>query len=46
MRCRDASWALKAEREGKDVSSLAEARLFVTGEQAILKAAKGPLYLQ
>ena len=46
MRCRDESWALKSEREGKDGGSLAEARLFMVGEQATPRAAKCLLYLQ
>ena len=46
MRCLEASWALKEEREGKDCGSQAEARLALGGAQAILGAARRLLYLQ
>lgn len=39
-------WALKADREGKDASCLAEAWVFVGRAQVILRAAKRHLYLQ
>ena len=46
MRCLDESWALKAEREGKEGGSLAEVGLAFGGAQAILRAARRLLYLQ
>ena len=46
MRCRDESWALKAEREGKEGGSLTEAGLAFWGAQATLRAARRLLYLQ
>jgi len=46
VRCLEASWALKEEREGKDCGSLAEAGLALGGAQAILRAARRLLYLQ
>ena len=44
-RCRDKSWALKANREGKDAGSLAEAGSLVGGVLVTLRAAKRHLYL-
>jgi len=46
VRCLEASWALKEERDGKDLGSLAEAQLPFGGAQAILRAARRLLYLQ
>jgi len=46
VRCRDESWALKAEREGNDAGRLAAAGLLVGGTQAILRAASRLLYVQ
>ena len=46
MRCREESWALKAEREGKDAGSLAAAGLVVKRAQVTLRAACRLLYLQ
>jgi len=46
VRCLDESWALKAEREGKDCGSLAEVGLVSGGAQAMLRAARRLLYLQ
>jgi len=46
VRCREASWALKEESEGKDCGSLAEAGLAFGRAQAILRAARRLFYLE
>ena len=46
MRCWDESWALKAEREGKNAGSLTAAGLSVGGVRATLRGARPLLYLQ
>jgi len=46
VKCLDASWALKAEGEGKDGGSLAEAGLAFGGAQGTVMAARRLLYLQ
>jgi len=45
VRCREGSWALKRERDGKGAGSLAAVVLFVGRAQAILRAARRLLYL-
>ena len=45
VRCLEASWALKEEREGKDGGSLAVAGLAFGGAQGTLRAARRLLYL-
>jgi len=46
VKCLEASWALKDEREGKHCGSPAEAGLAFGGAQATLRAARRLLYLQ
>jgi len=46
VRCLDASWALKEERDGKDCGSLAAAGFAYGGAQATLRAASRLRYLQ
>ena len=46
MRCREESWALKTEREGKEGGRRATAGLWVGGAQATRRAARRLRYLQ
>ena len=46
VRCREESWALKTEREGKEAGRRAAAGLWVGGAQAIRRAARRLRYLQ
>ena len=46
VRCREESWALKTEREGKEEGRRAAARLWVGGAQAMRNAASLLRYLQ
>ena len=46
MRCQDESWALEAEREGKEDRSLAAAGLVWGRVQPMLRAARCLLYLK
>ena len=46
VRCREESWALKTDREGKEGGRRAAAGLWVGGAQATLRAARRLRYLQ
>ena len=46
MRCREESWALKTEREGKEGGRRAAAGLWVGGAQVIRRAARRLRYVQ
>jgi len=46
VRCQEASWARKEEREGKDCGDMAVAGLVLGGAQATVRAARRLLYQQ